>query len=140
MTMSAPVPTARTIELPPPGYPMVVMVITDDLTDNSKPRIHWVVSKAHPFVPDMNVMRMFPDREGYLEVYSVSSDGKAGMRDLVPMIHVRLAQEAMPLDVFAEELYDAEAGDDADDPDLDPGSDPDPSSAQPPVENGQVAS
>jgi len=143
MTMSAvPIDAAPDeTELPPHSYPMLVMVITNDLTDNAKPTIHWVVSKPHPFVPGMNVLRMFVDRGGYFEAYSVSSDGRVYMRDLVPMSQVRLAQQAMPLDIFADELDLAEEENEGG-PNLDPdpGPDPDPDPAQPVAPNGQIAS
>lgn len=135
MTMPATTIPARTIELPPPGFPMLMVMFTDNLVpdNNGSAAILWNVSKPHPFVPDMKVMRMFVDRGG-VEVYSVSDDGKIGMRDLVPMDRVRLIQEAMPLDVFIDELALAESGDEDD---LEPEPEPEPEPAPAPV-NGQA--
>jgi hypothetical protein len=118
--MTMPSAPGRAIELPPPGYPMLVLLITDDLVpeDGAKKgtTVQWTVSKPHPFVPKMNVMRMFINN-GAVEIYSTSADGAVGTRDTIPMIRVRLAQEAMPLDVFVQELAAAESGFDADDDD-----------------------
>lgn len=121
--MTMPAPDVRRIELPAPQYPMIVLMFTDNLVPEGSGRvgqtISWAVSKAHPFVPEMNVVRMFVDRGG-VEVYSASNDGKIGIRDLVPMDRVRLIQEAMPLEVFVEELDAAESGDDDEDEDPEP--------------------
>jgi hypothetical protein len=73
---------------------------------------------------------MFVDRGG-VEVYAVSSDGKNGMRNLIPMSWVRLVEEVMPLEVFVEELAAAESepdDDDDDDGDGDGNGDGEPSS------------
>lgn len=146
MTQPALPPATNTVTIPDPTYPMVVHMISnpmfppaDVVGPNGQPvpgkeePIAWVISKAHPFVPKFTVMRMFLDG-GVVEVYSIADDHKVGMRDVIPIHTVRLVQESMPLDVFVEELIDAE--DDGDDPDPgDPGGDPDPAPA--PVVNGQ---
>lgn len=102
------------VDLPPPGFPMVLIVITDNIaeTGGGKSTIHWMVSKPHPFVPNMLVARMFADSTG-VEIYSSPSDGKGScMRDVIQMSRVRLVQEVMPPDVFIEEIADAESEDD----------------------------
>lgn len=76
--------------------------------------VTWIVSKEHPFVPGMKIIRMFVG-DGGVEVYS--HDDKIGMRTLIPMSMVRLAQEAMPLDMLADEILAAEDDDDDDDDD-----------------------
>jgi hypothetical protein len=152
--MTMPTTAVQTVKLPDPGFPMLTRMISDPLFPEMKPQvmgcphckqsisipvpsdkeepITWIVGKNHPLVPNMNVMRMFVDRGG-VEVYSVASDGKAGMRNLVPMDSVRLIEEAMPLDVFVEEMTAAEdEGDDPDPGDPEPG-DPDPNPAPPPI-------
>jgi hypothetical protein len=75
----------------------------------------------------MKVMRMFIDRGG-VEVYSVSGDGRTGVRNLVPMSMIRLIEEAMPLEVFIEELDAAEN----DEPEPNE-PEPEPEPAPPPV-------
>lgn len=153
MTMPAP---TQTIELPAPQYPMLTRMISHALFpekdrhrvgcphcnqtvefDRSKQEesepVTWVVSQPHPLIPDMKVIRMFVDRGG-VEVYSISSDGRNGMRNLIPMSWVRLTEEAMPLDVFADELEAAET----EDPNPDP--DPEPPAPEATPSNGQVAS
>jgi hypothetical protein len=144
MTMSTGgVPATKPVELPEPGFPMLTRMISDtlfpsthsqtigcphcskpitiDRTADKEEPVTWIVGQRHPLVPEMKVMRMFVDRGG-VEVYSVSDDAKAGMRNLVPMSKVRLIEEAMPLDVFVDELVAAES-DEPDDPD---GGDPEP--------------
>lgn len=137
--------TTRDIELPPPGFPMVTRMISNALLPidgGSQAPATWVVSQPHPLVPDMMVVRMFVDRGG-VEVYS--HDGRNGMRNLIPMTWVRLIEEVMPLDVFAEELAAAESDepdddDNDDDDDTAPGHPPDvPVQASAPP-NGQPAS
>jgi len=162
--MTTSVPAVQTIHLPPPGYPMLTRMVSNPLFPDTKSQvmacphckqslsipvpppgkeepITWIVGDRHPLVPDMKVIRMFIDDTG-VEVYSVSADGKAGMRNLVPITSVRLVEEAMPLDVFAEELADAEEDDSGPEgPESPEGPDPDP--APPPavpVVNGQSAS
>ena len=138
MTMPTAVPIVQTVNLAPPGYPMLTRMVSDPLFPETKPQvmacphckqnlalplptagkdepITWIVGQRHPLVPDMKVMRMFIDHGG-VEVYSVANDGKAGMRNLVPMTSVRLTEEAMPMDVFAEELAAAEEEDDDSEP------------------------
>ena len=113
--MTMPVPHTQVVELPPANYPMIVLLVTDDIVDISPTHqsMKWVLAAPHPFIPNMKVMRMFVDRGG-VEVYSAGDDGKTCMRDLVPMDRVRVVQEAMPLDVFVDELTAAESGDDDD--------------------------
>jgi len=121
----------KTITLPEPGYPMVTRMISNPLFHDQKEEMVWIVSQPHPLVPDMKVMRMFVDRGG-VEVYSISSDGRSGTRNLIPMGCVRLIEEAMPLDVFIEEVAAAE-GDDGDEPE------PEPADTSPSPNGQQVA-
>lgn len=110
------VPITKTIEIPEPGFPMLTRMISEPLFPSEKRSdqphrepepMTWIVGQSHPLVPDMRVMRMFVDRGG-VEIYSVSSDGRSGTRNLIPMRNVRIIEEAMPLDVFIEELAAAE--------------------------------
>jgi len=150
-------PTGNVVQLPEPGFPMLTRMISNALFPDASPQVvgcphckanisidragakeepvTWIVGQPHPLVPDMKVMRMFVDRGG-VEVYSVSADGRAGMRNLVPMSYIRLIEEAMPLDVFIEELAAAEEEDPEPGP-LDPGADPLPATA--PTGNGAVS-
>lgn len=106
----------QVVELPAPQFPMLTRVVSSPIFSDRDPAITWGIGAPHPLVPDTyKVIRMFVDRGG-VEVYSVSSDGKNGMRNLIPMERVRFIEEAMPLDVFVDELDAAEsAGDDDDD-------------------------
>jgi hypothetical protein len=105
----------RAVELPSPGYPMVTRVISHVLfpENGREDPVTWIVTQPHPLVPAMRVVRMFTDHGG-VEIYSVSADGANGMRNLIPLTQIRLIEEAMPLDVFIEELAAAEDDDDDD--------------------------
>jgi len=101
------------------GYPMVTRMISDPLFPPEQPGardepVTWVVSKPHPLVPEMNVVRMF-DEGTRVVVYSVAADGTTGMRNLIPMVRTRIVEEAMPLEVFIEELALSESGEAPDD-------------------------
>jgi hypothetical protein len=111
--------TTTTFTLPAPGYPMLTRMISNSLfpsEDGKQDPVTWVVSFPHPLVPEMRVVRMFVDRGG-VEVYSISADGRNGMRNLIPMSMIRLVEEAMPINVFVDELETSEesASDDDDD-------------------------
>jgi hypothetical protein len=131
----------KTTELPPPNpeAPMLVTVFTDNLVPDDRDNnasVVWAVSKSHPYVPGVKVLRMFIALErGGIEIYSVSEDGKICMRDLVPMSRLRLAQEAMTSEIFIDELAAAEEGgdDDEDEPEDEP-------ETTQPSANGQAAS
>jgi len=79
--------------------------------------LNWIVGVAHPIIPDMLIIRMFRVDDG-IEVYSVKKDNTGGMRHVIPERSVLLVEEAMPLDVFANELQMSE-----DDAALDDGED-----------------
>jgi hypothetical protein len=122
--MNTPSNNATTkIELPEAGFPMLTRMISNPLfppppppsgkasADRDEPMV-WIVGSLHPLMPDMKIVRMFVDRGG-VEVYSISSDGRSGARNMIPLSSVRLIEEAMPLNVFLQELEAAE--DDGDD-------------------------
>ena len=152
------------VELPPPGYPMVTRVISHPLfpgsgdarttlcpstatgrTDNQRTRALTCRRAAHldcrlaaPARTGMRVVRMFAD-DGGVEVYS--HDDQHGMRNRIPMAMIRLIEEAMPVELLADEISDAEGDEDEPDPDepeLDPEEPPSPLSAVPPVPFGAV--
>ena len=125
----------KTVEIPPPQFPMLVLLITDSIEGSGMTK--WIVSEKHPYVPDLSVMRMFNDRGG-IEIYSASSDAKSCIRDFVPMARVRLSQEAMPVDVYVDELRAAELGDGDEEEDESVEPEPDEPSTEAPS-NGQVA-
>ena len=129
MTMPVPIQPAasvRTVELPAPGYPMVTRMISDPLfppeqLGAKEEPVTWVVSKPHPLVPEMNVVRMFVEEGGgAVAVYSVAANGSTGMRNFIPMARTRLVEEAMPLEVFIDELAIAESGEDPPDDEAPP--------------------
>lgn len=111
----------RVIELPAPKPPVLTRMISDPLFNEQTEAITWVLGQANPLVGDMKIVRMFVDDTG-VEVYSVPENPSRGYtRNLIPIAKVRLTEEAMPLEIFVEELADAEddSGDDDDD-DTDP--------------------
>jgi hypothetical protein len=123
--------------LPPPGWPLVTRVISHAIFPDGAPTreepIMWVLSQPHPFVPTMQIVRMFVVRSSGIEIYSRAGDGTGFMRNLLPMHWVRFVEEAMPEDVFVDELALAEAGGD-DEPDF-----PEPEPGDPGIPgNGQV--
>ena len=131
-TTNVPMQQIKTIELPAPGYPMLTRMISSALfADEKGKEVVWVVGGPLPLVTYLKVIRMFNDHGG-VEIYSVTADGKAGTRNFVPMHWVRMTEEAMPIDVFVEELQAAESdGADDDEPE-----DPE----EPVVTNGQPVS
>jgi len=121
--------------LPELTFPRIMFMVTDHLApqpleqgQRPPPTDEWKVGDNHPYVSDMRIVAMFRDGD-VIEVYSMSSKS-GGMRDVVPLSRVRLIQEVMPPEVFAEELAHAELGypddDDPDDPE-DPEELPSPS-------------
>jgi len=134
--MTQPVPT-KLIELPTPRRPLVMRVLSNPLFHDTGPEpITWTVAQPHPLVPDAKIVRMFSSDIG-VEVYSVVNDGKTGMRNFIPMTTVRLVEEVMPIEEFADELFDAEEDDD-DEPD-EPDDEPEILPEEPAPSNGQVA-
>jgi len=125
------------VELPAPGYPMLTRMICDNFFFDKKSeilQITWAIGQPHPLVPSAQVVRMFIDQGG-VEIYSVSGDKRTGMRNLVPMHRVRLTEEAMPLDIFIEELTAAES----EDPDPEAEEPEEPEEPETVVTNGQQA-
>jgi len=104
--------STNSIALPPPapGVPMIVRMVTEPLKKGSDP-IVFALSSPHPLAndPNIKVIRMFvveaPDG---VEVYSALADGSAGMRDRIPWSRILVVGEAMPIDVFVDELAMAE--------------------------------
>lgn len=132
---------SKRVELPPPSPPVLVTLFTDNLVPDKETHsvvsVAWAVSKPHPYVSEMDIVRMFIalDRGG-VEVYSTSRDGRICMRDLIPMSRVRLAQEAMPPEIFIDELIAAEEGaDDDDEGEDEPEEEPE---TEQPAANGQA--
>lgn len=111
--MNQPVAT-KTYTLPPMGHPAVTRVVTlcplDELKVNE---LTWVLNQAHPIIKSMRIVRMF-DGDAGVEVYSVDGDGTP-MRNRIPSMMIKLVEEAMPIEVFIEEIARAESDDDDDD-------------------------
>jgi hypothetical protein len=99
--------------------------------------VAWIVGQQHPRAlsgdASMKVMRILFDQGG-VEVFSMSGDGKTGIRNFIPMSGIRLTEEVMPPAMFLKELekVEADVGDDGepDDPE-------DPDDAEPAPPNGQ---
>ena len=107
---------------------MFPKIVDDELTGKKVRRedpLAWLIGQPHPLVPKKIIIRMFLVRGVGVEIYSASEDMLEGIRDLIPMAHIRLIGEEMPLDIFVEELTLSEAGADADEDD-DSDSDPEP--------------
>lgn len=83
----------------------------------------WVLGHPHPLVPEMKIVRMFLVYDVGVEVYAVNEKAGNGTRTVLPMPGVRFVEEAMPLDLFVDELTMAEERNLADDPD-EPGDSP----------------
>ena len=121
MTQSTHVPS-NAIELPTPNpdFPILTRAVSNVLfPENGENPVTWMLSGEHPLVAGHKVVRMFVNDDG-VEIYSVSADGRRGMRNLVPMAQIRLIEEAMTLDLFVEELYDAESRNEEPEPDPEP--------------------
>lgn len=123
-------------QLPPPNpdAPMVTRVVTDALFPEPVPRgprgesllppgfpraeepLTWLVGQKHPLDENITIVRMFRTPEG-VEVYSFGYDN--GIRSFLPVHQVRFIEEAMPIDMFIEELAAAERGDDEPDGPMD---------------------
>ena len=87
------------------SVPMQIDKIKDD-------PVAWTVGQPHPYTlsgKDIKILRILIE-EGGIEVYSVSGDGKNGMRHSIPMEWVRFTEEALAPDVFVKELEAAELG------------------------------
>jgi hypothetical protein len=92
-----------------PSTPILTRVVSNPIFSDREEAITWAVGQPHPLVPDAyKVIRMFIDLGG-VEIYSLSLDGKNGMRNTIPTGKIRFTEEAMPLNVFGEELYAAES-------------------------------
>jgi hypothetical protein len=106
------------IELPGPNErrPVLTRVVSSSPFHEDPREVTWMLTKAHPFVDTMRIVRMFIG-DDCIDIYS--ADDKGGMHNLLPMHTVRLVESAMPFGVLMDELDQAEA-DDPDDPDGDP--------------------
>ena len=134
-----------TLPMPPQGasldvHALLAMQRQAAHADPIDQPITWVAGQPHPLVPNMTVARMYVE-EGGVDVYS--HDGRNGMRHFIPMDTIRLIEEVMPLDTFADEIEDAEerAIDDDDDDEPEEEIDPDAGPTGPETTaNGQIAS
>lgn len=129
--MPMPAALAHTDELPEMSYPRIMMMATDGLKNAAGESVTWGVGDDHPLATGMRVVAIYINGP-VVEIYSMASSSKNGMRDLVPLHRVRLINETMPLDVFGEELARSEMGvdddDDDDEPEPEPEPEPDPTS------------
>ena len=135
--------SSRVVEIdlpdPAPGMPIVSRLASEGV-DKKDQSLIWALAGVHPLAKDFKIVRMFmvsdPDR---VEIYSVSSDAKTGMRDCIPWARILIVGEAMPsLNIFVEELAAAEGGDE--DPDDDEPEAPPQVAASGTSTNGQPAS
>ena len=131
-------PNGTTVSSPP----VLTRVVSNPVFNDRDEPITWAVRAPHPFVPETyTVVRMFIDLGG-VEIYSLASDGKSGMRNIIPTSKIRFTEEAMGFDVFKEELEAAmyagapvgplSADDDDDDDDNDESEPEEPETASSP--------
>lgn len=122
--MTMPHTQSVVLPAPNPNCPVLTRMITHALLPEGGQEgpVTWVITRSHPLEPTLRVVRMFIDRGG-VDVYSVAEGGVQGIRNLIPMSQIRLIEEAMPLNIFVDELAIAEegGGDDDDDDDADDG-------------------
>lgn len=119
MTTPNGTPSMKVVELPQPTFPVLTRVISKPFFNDREEGVTWKLGEAHPLMTDMKVIRMFADQD-YVEIYSVPTDkGVHYTRNRIPLSSIRLTEEAMPLEIFVEELAAAEDGDDVDDDDGD---------------------
>jgi hypothetical protein len=119
MTMTVPDTTAE--DLPELSYPRIVTLATDSIV-TADPPLKWSVGAGHPLEAGFQVVAMYVNGAA-VEIYSVSQHLRRGARNLIPMHHVRLIREDMPLDVFGDELARSEMGEDdeeEEEPELEP--------------------
>jgi hypothetical protein len=120
---------APRLALPPPSFPLVTRVYmktmlppdrVEKLIESGAPVPNvdvWQLSQPHPFISGMRVTRMFLE-DDCVAIYSSTEDGSSCVRNTIPMSAVvHLVEEAMPLEVWIQEIYAAEEGpvDDDDD-------------------------
>lgn len=109
-------PATKTYNLPPMGHPAVTRVVSlCPLEELKVTEVTWTLNQEHPIIKGMRIVRMF-DGDAGVEVYSVSADGTP-MRNRIPSMMIKLVEEAMPIEVFIEEIARAESDDDDDDGD-----------------------
>jgi len=94
--------------------------------------MRWILGKAHPMFDNLMVIRMFlvEDRGG-VEVYSVTADRQTAVRHFIPNASVLLTEEGMPMEIFIDELWDAEGVGEEPDPDPQPQPAPAPNGQNP---------
>ena len=105
---------------PNPNAPLLKRVVTSPPFSDQTREIIWEIGEDHPLAPGWKIVRMFIDHSG-VEIYSLPPEGGKGhyTRNMVPMTLVKLTEEVMSVEVFVEELTDAEEDDDDDDDDDD---------------------
>lgn len=118
-------------DLPAPEFPVLRMMFTDNLTpagngNGAEAVILWQVGELHPYASNVRVSRMFFSRVGGVAVYSAADNGDGCVRDLIPMNRIRIVQEVMPFEVFAEEIDIAETERWNGEPEPEPEPEPDP--------------
>lgn len=103
------------VEIPKAGYPALIRMVSDPIGPNEHP-IAWIVGQRHPIDEKMTIVRMFFGDDG-VEVYSMPNDNGAKFsRSLIPLYRIRIADEVMPADIFADEMAHAEGEDEDDEP------------------------
>lgn len=106
--------TQPVIQLPLPVPPVTTRVIA--LTPFPGPGggfelLVLTIDAPNPLASQFRVVRMLP-RAGGVDVYSLSADGRGGVRHFIHSDLVRIIEESMPANVLVEEIIDAETEED----------------------------
>lgn len=95
-----------------------------DKTDKDDPRpVFWLLSKPHPFVPNITIRRMHVE-DGVVSIFSTSDDRQTCIIDEIPIESVRLIEKGMRYEVFVEELEDADGYESEPEPEPEPAPTP----------------
>jgi hypothetical protein len=112
------------------SWPRIMLVVTDKIVPiGGEELLTWSVGGQHPFIPEMRIVAVFKNGDD-VEIYS-SVGTEKGIRDTVPGRFIRFTREAMPFDVWAEELAYAELGGDDDEAGDDEGYEGEPTNGPP---------
>jgi len=142
---TAAIPQPEPPDLIEPGYPMIMRAVSDAVFPSEPGKkdepVMWVVGHTHPFISGHKVLRMFLDRDAEeIRVYCLAPDFSMGIRSIIPMRAVRYVEEAMPADIFADELeIDETKGEEDGEPEEPETPSDAPSVAAAPATNGTVA-
>jgi len=146
---NSPAPKSGEIQVPPIQFPLCTRVWAASPWTDPKAKISagepvlWAIDQAHPFVASFKVVRMYVVPGSSVDVFS-SDGGTTGLRHTLPWHLISLIEEAMPAEIFVEEMVAAETEEDDEDEEEDEdevveplaGTDHDPKGLVPITSNG----